>query len=154
MSRQHVAWVAKRGGRAVLVTALLVLAVAGCGIPRGDLSGKVTYKNKPLVTGGVTVVGRDNVPHVGEIKEDGTYTARDIPAGPVHIGVSSPNPTPPVMPGAAGGKSGAKPGLVQPSPAAKSGWRPIPPHYADPEKSQITTEIQPRPDNKYDIDLK
>jgi hypothetical protein len=58
-----------RPRRAGLVGAVVLLA-AGCG-GVADVSGKVTYKGKPVVTGSVTFYGPDKVPHVGAIDEKG-----------------------------------------------------------------------------------
>jgi hypothetical protein len=161
MNSQQRRWPGSGGWKVVLVAAVLVLAGSGCGVPRGDLSGTVKYQNKPVIYGGVTVIGKDNVPHAGEIKEDGTYKVTGIPAGPVRIAVSSPNPNPPPPPsGVSGEPRGGKAdaghghGIVLPAPTVRTGWRALPPQYADLEKTPIHTEIEAKPDNTFAIDLK
>lgn len=72
-------------------TALLVLfcaAAFGCsqaGPEMGEVTGKVTFKGKPLSTGTITFVPEtEGLPHAyGEIQEDGTYEAvtRDFGSG-------------------------------------------------------------------------
>src|SRR5690242_8111846 len=69
-----------------------LLAVAGCGAGRGTVSGKVTYKGKPVVTGTVSVIGSDGIQYAAQITPQGTYSVPDVPAGPAKFTVSSPNP--------------------------------------------------------------
>ena len=78
---------------------LIALTVAGCGRRVGEVSGKVTYKDTPVVMGSVVFVGSDGIPHRGQIEPDGTYVVSDVPAGPVQVAVISPDPGPPLRPG-------------------------------------------------------
>lgn len=69
----------------------LALAVAvaafGCGGKagsKGTVSGTVTYKGAKLKGGRVTFAV-DGKSAVGDIKEDGTYTAEDVPTGKAKV---------------------------------------------------------------------
>jgi len=130
-------------GRIGLVVAMVV--VSGCGASTTKLSGKVTYKGKPVVWGNVSVVASDNISYAGEIQDDGTFMIPKIPVGPCKIGVTSPNPKGDVIPKPLPKKTiGAKTG----SPAASrplpppGAWFPIEDVYRDPIKSTLTGEIK------------
>lgn len=72
---------------------LAVLALVGCGPATGSISGKVTYKDKPLTGGTVTFLTSDNKVKTAIIKTDGNYTIDKVAVGDAKIGV-----TPPVSP--------------------------------------------------------
>src|SRR5205814_6625446 len=76
MSFPRSAWV-RSFVRPAVVAALVALAATGCG-GRGDVSGKVTYKGKPLVGGTVQFEACDNVLKQGNINGDGTYSLRGV----------------------------------------------------------------------------
>src|SRR5438309_1497865 len=69
--------------------ALLALALAGCGAPTGEVSGKVTLEGKPLPGGFVAFIGEGDNPATvsGEIHPDGTYSVSKVPVGKVAITV-------------------------------------------------------------------
>ena len=98
----------------ILVSAFVC---CGCGAGRGDIMGKVTQKQRPVVFGTVLVVGGDGLPHFGPIQEDGSYTVEDVPAGPVRIAVNSPDPTTPLF-----NRDDEKKGRPRPQ-KTRSGWR-------------------------------
>ncbi len=122
-----------------------------------SVSGTVTFKGngKKLMSGTVMVLGSDQIPHYGEIKEDGTYTVPGVPRGPARITVSSPNPNEtetaddPAGPRGMGGRGGSRQ-KAQPrraptsslSEAAKKGWFAIPDKYADPARTPLTLEVK------------
>ena len=62
--------------------AALVIAGAGCAGGKADVSGRVTHRGKPVVTGTVVVRGSDGLDVPGAIQPDGTYTAQGVAAGP------------------------------------------------------------------------
>jgi hypothetical protein len=55
-----------------------LLTSIGCG-SRGTLSGKVTYKNKPVVWGSVSVIASDNIQYASQITPEGTYSIAKVP---------------------------------------------------------------------------
>lgn len=127
--------------RAGLAAAVALLA-AGCG-GVGDVSGKVTYQGKPVVTGSVTFYGPDKTPYLGAIDERGNYKVVGVPTGARPVTVASPDPLPP--PGAKSGKP-SNPSLPEGAPEPKAtrpeGWRPIPANYGDPNASKLTFEVR------------
>jgi hypothetical protein len=120
---------------------LAVLALAGCGPATGSISGKVTFKDKPLPGGTVTFLGSDKKVRSAPIGNDGTYTVEKVAVGEAKIGVAPP-PPPPRLPGGmkmdpskmGGGPEGAAP---------TSDDKPviIPDKYQTPEKSGLTFTV-------------
>jgi hypothetical protein len=121
------------GGRSLLafsLTLFLVATLAGCGGPKvGQVSGTVTYQNKPLPNGTVTFLGPDNKGDSANI-DNGSYTASKVPVGSCKVTVStsasSGAPKPVAVPG------------VPPPPEAV----PIPGKYSKPESSGLTLEVK------------
>jgi hypothetical protein len=129
----------------VAAAALLVLA-AGCA-GRGDVSGKVTYKGKPLVWGTVQFEGSDNLIKQANIQSDGTFSIQGVAVGEAKAAVSSINPkSSDFQPRQAEGRPPPKP-----RPEVK-GWFPIPEKYDAPYKSGLVYTIKPGP-NAIDIVL-
>jgi hypothetical protein len=134
---------------ACCLAAFLGLAGAGCGGGLGDISGKVTFQNKTVVTGTVTVIGSDSLPYYGPIDKDGFYTVEKVPVGEAKVGVTSMDPRGVgLRPGAPKrpvekGKSDIDPKL----------WFPIPPRYGDFNNSGLTLTVKRGP-NTYNIELK
>jgi hypothetical protein len=138
--------------------------LSGCS-GSGRVSGTVTCKGngKKLMSGTVMILGSDQIPHYGEIKEDGTYAVGGVPPGPARVTVTSPNPNEtaddPSGPRGMGGRGRAPAGLPSRSPppsnlseSAKKGWFAIPDKYADPAKTPLTVEIKGG-HNAYPIEL-
>jgi hypothetical protein len=130
-----------------LVAAAIVLAAAsGCG-GTATLSGKVSYKGQPVLSGSVIVLLADGTARESVIQPDGTYTVEGVSRGRVRLGVFSPDPArarsilnkeqnqaqhaadkhPKVVHGH------TKPGT--------GGWFPLPPHLGDPEKSGLECDV-------------
>jgi hypothetical protein len=123
-----------RFGVRVAGIALLTLAVVGCQ-RRGDVSGKVTYKDKPVVFGTVLIQGRDGL-RQGNIAPDGSYTVRDVAAGEVRVAVSSPNPKGIQL------YPNKNPNYPQDPYPDVPGWFPIPQQYEKVETSGLTYTIR------------
>lgn len=77
--------------RSMTAIGLLALFAVGCE-GRGDMSGKVLYKGKPLVFGTVLVQARDGSAHQANIDPDGGYAVSGVLSGTVRVAVNSPNP--------------------------------------------------------------
>ncbi len=137
----------------LLPLAALCLLSAGCGPPKGTVSGKVTHKNKPVVWGTVTIIASDNVQYAAQITPEGTYSIPNVPGGPVKISLTSPNPDGNVRGGPAATAGGAGDGGGgNTAPAIKPGaWFAIPEKYSDPQKSGLTGTV--RGDTTIDVDL-
>jgi hypothetical protein len=68
----------------------LALLVSGCGPSVGDVSGKVLQKDgTPLPGGAITFHVEGKNPVSGIIQPDGSYTARNVHAGPAKISVDT-----------------------------------------------------------------
>jgi hypothetical protein len=149
-----------------------VLAAAGCGANVATLTGTIKYKGEPLPSGSVLVYGADNQPVIGVINE-GTYTVEKAPVGDVKIAVQVQDPK--SMPGAGGKGPGGGMGVPgggggAPKDAMKGvpgqGEQanipsttpgavkvvPIPPKYAKPETSGISTTLK-KGKNEFAINL-
>src|SRR3989442_558893 len=81
-----------RLGMLSLTVIILSLASVGCGKGSGDVTGKVTYRNKPLPFGWVRAQGSDGVLRDGKIEANGTYAIEGIPAGEAKFTVSCVDP--------------------------------------------------------------
>lgn len=123
----------------------LSLATIGCGRSTGTISGKVYYKNAPLKGGNVTFLTKDKkISKLAEIKEDGSYDIERMPAGEAFIMVDTSALKP-----SQGMHMNAPPKGVEPPPGYESPnvkedakrYVPIPPQYADPDKSGLTYTI-------------
>jgi hypothetical protein len=130
----------------VVAAALLTTVAVGCG-GQGNVSGKVTYKDKPLVWGTVQFEGSDGVVKHGNIKPDGTYLIEGVATGDAKLAVSSVNPQSsdfqPIQ------REGQAP--RPPRPEVK-GWFPIPENYNTPSKSGLTYTVKGG-NNDHDIKL-
>src|SRR5262245_6858564 len=67
--------------------ALIVCIAAGCGRRMGDVSGVVTYKDRPLTSGTIQFLAADGVPYFAEIKSDGTYALK-VASGEAKVVIS------------------------------------------------------------------
>jgi len=142
----------------VLAVGLLALAVGGCGGPAtGDVSGRVSYKGKPLAFGSVVFFVEQRPPVVAVIGLDGRYAARGVLAGPVRVTVHSVNPVAEVADVRARlAAKGEDPNTVEGpafSPADLKKWFPIPDRYSDPDKADLGYTVSAGP-NEIDIELK
>lgn len=138
-------------------------AATGCGGSATTVTGKVSHKGKPVVTGTVILVDGAGQYHQGTITPTGTYTVADVPVGKVKIAVTSPNPDPKAAAVAAGGGKGAvgrgggsmAGGVTLEDPRAKfastpeptpqlppGAWFPLPKTAGDPETSGLTGEVK------------
>jgi hypothetical protein len=139
------------------LTALLLgagLGVPGCS-SRGSatVSGTVTYQGKKVTSGNVVFVGADGKASLpAHIQEDGTYTARRVPIGPVKVAVNNP---PPVnyVPGVNVPRQMASDPEVQQVAREVAHYTPTPPQYADPGKSGLSTTLKGG-SNSYNIALR
>jgi hypothetical protein len=155
--------------------ALAMICAAGCGGGSGNVSGKVTFRDQPVVMGSVVIIGQDKMPRTAVIEENGTYYLKNVLAGDVQVAVVSLDPS--VAEKRAKGlailakvkaKAQAKskdksapdepidvlaPAPPTDSPDAKKKWVRLPNNVEVPETSGITTTISPG-ENTFDIKLK
>lgn len=129
-----------------LVAFAAALGATGCGPSRGDVTGKVTYKEKPLVFGTVqfdTVEGLKQ----GNIDSNGNYSVPGVVVGEVKAAVNSPNPN-------SGDRQPlVREGMTLPKIPEVKGWFPIPQEYQNLSSPQLTYTVKTGA-NKIDIELK
>jgi hypothetical protein len=124
--------------------ALLALTGVGC-LSRGNVSGKVTFKGKPVVFGTVLIHGRDGL-RQGNIERDGSYTVRGVKVGDARISVNSPNPKGIQL------YPNKNPKFKQEPYPDVPGWFAIPKKYEDVASSGLTTTVRGG-SNTFDIEL-
>jgi hypothetical protein len=135
-------------GRWGLLFLVLSLAGLGCGTGKGDVTGKVTYQNKPLTFGTVTIQASDGAMFQGNIESDGTYTVRDVPVGEAKVAVSCVDPNESKKAKALAGRGGgegkaSKGGKTAQSPdEIESKGSLIPEHYGDIAKSPLRVKVE------------
>jgi hypothetical protein len=162
----------------LIALASCILLAAGCGRARdGALTGRVSYKGKPLAMGALMFVIDDDKAVTARIREDGTYEAKDLWRGTYKVSVRSDDPRIAATYSLAGMMARAAKAKVSKAemrkkigkpmregedsgsmevplldvPAAKK-WFAIPGRYADPTKSGLTCEIH-QGANVYNIEL-
>ena len=130
-------------------------ATAFSGPLTGNVTGKVTFRGKPVYTGSVIIVGKDGVAAAGPIETDGTYVVRKAPVGEVSVGVVSKDPV--YLHKISVMRSSRTPvpasALRTPSNLERKKWFPIPKEYEEPVRSGLTFAVK-KGDNQYDIELK
>ncbi len=127
---------------------LLVLASAGCSRV-GQVSGKASYRGRPLPAGTVMLLASDGQPYDGPIQTDGTFVIRDVPIGTAKVSVTS------IVPAGEekrtrGGKEASQ---AKQRTIAKGGRSRIPSKYSDFEKSGLTVTVEKGDKNRLDLDL-
>jgi hypothetical protein len=108
----------------------------------GAVSGRVTYKGKPL-TGGVVTFTSGKQVVTGALDEEGRYEVTNVPVGTVKVSVSTESVRPKKAPG--GDKIRPKGELKKIEDPDKGGRRfvVIPQRYSNPETSGLTLEVRP-----------
>jgi hypothetical protein len=138
----------------------VALTATGCGASYGDVTGKVTYKNKPLTSGSVQLMASDGS-HTATIEEDGTYTIKNVPVGEAKVAVSARDEAKAREFGKAiTGKGGARgagadkrpTGVRQPYEVPKN-LSLIPEKYGDFDQSNLRVNVE-RGGTTFNIDLK
>jgi hypothetical protein len=71
-----------------IVLAVALVTFCGCG-SKGNVHGKVYYKDKALTNGVVAFVANKKTVGTSSIQGDGSYDMKSIPAGEVSITVTS-----------------------------------------------------------------
>jgi hypothetical protein len=71
-----------------LLCLLLGLSATGCG-GTGTVSGKVTYKGKPVPSGTITFQGSDGNPVSAQLDKEGNYTARNVKTGDAKVTITA-----------------------------------------------------------------
>ncbi|MBM3983864.1 MAG: carboxypeptidase regulatory-like domain-containing protein [Planctomycetes bacterium] len=134
--------------------AVFAALAGGCGGPEtATVSGRVTFRGKPVTSGSVIVYCSDKQIVRGNIGSDGTYTIPNVPRGALAVTVQSHARVPAGMrlqqnlPPATGGP--IPPTVSADDPACVA----LPPRYAVPEESGLSVQVE-RGLVTFDIDLK
>ncbi len=130
------------------LTTMALLAAGGCdGKKTGNLSGKVTFQDKPLPGGYLNIYsigadGKISAQKSAAIGENGDYSVRGVPIGEAKITVQAP------------------PGELEPNMSEKGGMpkrgKPpieVPPGYTTLETTQLKHNVT-LGDQKYDVSMK
>lgn len=105
----------------------------------GTITGRVTFRGKPLPGGTVAFHPVRGKPIVGKLKPDGSYAVKGVPVGRVRVTVETESVRPrPRVP------SSIPPGSADPPPKRDdaSKYVRIPEKYAKPETSALTYVVQ------------
>src|SRR5437588_3553045 len=132
-------WALVAGG--VFLVLIGAAGVAGGRGNKSEVTGKVTYRGRPVVCGAVILVSTDGVTAAaGPIKPDGTYTVTGMKPGEVRVGVISRDPTATQR---QHNQRWAK--ITRPveqasvkAPVDRKKWMKLPPKYEEPETSGIS----------------
>jgi hypothetical protein len=125
---------------AVSFLGLMILVLTGCGPSRGEVTGKVTYKNEAIKQGSVQLQAADGSLHAGEIK-DGTYTVKGVPTGKALISISIVDDSTIELNKKLA--SGGREGKINPADiAALQKAKVIPDKYNDFNKSGLSVEVK------------
>jgi hypothetical protein len=137
--------------RAAVLAALPWLALAGCG-GAGTVTGEVRYKDRTVPAGKVTFYSEDGKSAQYSALQDGRYTIKDFPPGPVVVTVETFPP--------AKGQVHFPKGISVPQPEnasadgpAKPEYVRIPERYATREHTDLKFTLR-RGEQTINLDLK
>jgi hypothetical protein len=123
--------------------------ISGCGVPKGNVSGKVTYQGKPLPSGTIVFLGPDDRPVNSSIGGDGSYQVQGVTVGTARITVETPWEF-------AKAQRKNAPKLPPDAPPMANSMMiqaiEIPKKYGDPQQSGVTYDVQ-KGAQVHDIDL-
>jgi hypothetical protein len=132
-----------------LAIAIIGLFAAGCGKPKGNVKGKVYYKDKALTGGTVTVWG-DKAARSATIQEDGSYQIKAMPEGPAKVTVSTPAVS---LASKDQAKQVGSKGDIKVVAGSSASIVPVPPEYGDKDRTKENYTVKAG-DQEYDIRLK
>jgi hypothetical protein len=118
---------------------LLALGCGGCGpAGKGNVSGQVTFKGKPLPLGSIAFYAQEgNKDVVTSLIRNGAYAVEGVPAGPAKITVMVVDPAKAGGGGkAANPKKGGDSAATGPAEAAA-----LPERYRHPDQSGLTYTV-------------
>jgi hypothetical protein len=140
----------------LLATSLLAIILSGCGKSTTTVTGVVTYLDKPLVYGSVTLISPEGLTYQGQIQPDGKFVVETVPAGIFRVSVVSIDR---MRPNANRDMSKDKlPAEVLPKAKIRKksvslpGWFPIPEKYSKLDESGLSVTVGREP-VQFDIQL-
>jgi len=131
------------GRRTAWAVLVAVVGLTGCGGGKADVTGRVTFRGKPVVYGSIMMVAPDGTTVVGPIR-DGNYSISGIKTGEVMIGVISHDPTVAQKVHSARWAKVTR-GIETAVPTVgvdKKKWFPLPRHLEEPETSGIRVVLK------------
>lgn len=139
---------------APLVVGLGLLALSGCGEKFSEVSGTVSLGGKPLEAGVVTFFPEKGLPVAASV-QNGSYTAVNVPFGPVRVTVTPLQTEAEVTAGPGGPvKPGQEDPTAKQTPAPKKPAGPIiPEKYTSVDTSGLSTKVE-QEKVTFPIDLK
>jgi hypothetical protein len=131
---------------------LLLAANAGCGEMKGRVSGQVSFNGSPLPAGKITFICEGgNKPVLSADIREGKYEIKEVPVGSVKITVATYKPSGTVeRPHGLGPTK--RPGTDNTPPAPPQEYVAIPPHYGQPDRSNLAYDVKAG-DQEHDIRL-
>jgi hypothetical protein len=72
---------------------LILVSLSACRDQRGTVTGTVKYKGEPVPSGQVLFYGAGDQSAIATINADGSYTATNVPLGPVKVALAMPPST-------------------------------------------------------------
>ena len=112
-------------------------------LTKATLSGKITFKNKP-VPSAMVIVASEKESATGNADENGAYRIPAVPLGTVKIGINTD--------AGRGIMMEANMGAARAGQKIKSAFQDIPNKFFDPEMSGVTTKIE-NPDGETVFDI-
>ena len=128
---------------------LLVATCAGCGCATSTITGKVTHKGKPVLSGAIIFLDSEGITRTSVIQPDGTYTIEQVSRGINKIAITSPDPA--KARSILGSSRKSKDRQATNSPTRES-WFPLPASIGDPDKSGLTFDVTSS-NMHFDIDI-
>jgi hypothetical protein len=135
---------------------LVAVDLSGCGNGTSTLSGKVSYRGRPVTSGSIIVLQDGGTARSGIIQPDGTYSVAGVERGHMRVAVISPNPahTRSVLTVEANrARVGHKRTHAVAYRPNTSGWFPLPHDLGDPATSGLECDIAAT-NVEYDISAK
>lgn len=139
---KHWQWAFLAGGTIIVLVGAMSMTGGG---RKSEVTGKVTYKGKPVIYGAVILVSSDGAAAAaGPIKPDGTYTVTGMKPGEVRVGVISRDPA---VQQRQHNKRWAK--ITRPveqaslkAPVDRKKWFFLPPKFEEPETSGVSFTLK------------
>jgi hypothetical protein len=134
--------IVKRAGW--FLSAVVAVALSGCGNGTSTLSGKVNFPGRPVTSGSIIVLQDGGTARSGVIQPDGTYSVAGVERGHVRVAVISPNPmhTRSVLAVEANrARVGHKRTHAVSYRPNNSGWFPLPRDFGDPATSGLECDV-------------
>jgi hypothetical protein len=117
---------------------VVLLSLAGCSRPVGQVTGQVFYNGQPLSSGTVTFKGADGYKAHSVIGPQQTYFFDNVPVGRVSIAFESHNRVPSGF-----GTVKVPAQIPQPKSDAPVPVVPVPDKYKNPEESGLSHAVTP-----------